>query len=379
MRPDDELQNGHQQPAGYSSGRVRTETTSSDPTAVELRSEIVNSRAALRATVGEIEDRLDPELLKGQLKQSVRDATLGRAEKIMNQFDDNARYTSAGIFDTMRRNPVPAALAGFGLAWLWLNRSTPPRRYDRYNQIGRGSYEYPRTADRGQMTVPGMQPPDLRAVPDRLQETAQEFAGQARDQAHQLGDQLGDVTDQARQSAGQLGDQLQQSAGQIGDQFQQVAGQARQTADQIGGQLQTQAQQFGNQIGSQLTGLTNQVQSGAQSVGSQLQGQFLQGRGTFEQTLQDNPFTIGAVALALGVAAGFALPSMPREEQVLGGARQQLAGTIRSAAHGAMDQVQQMASQVQQAAQNPEQNLGTRGQTNLGQTESRPDHETLAA
>ena len=61
-------------------------------------------------------------------KQSVRAATLGRAEDIATQAGDLMNTAKDTLIDTVKQNPIPAALAGIGIAWLLMNRSSSARR-----------------------------------------------------------------------------------------------------------------------------------------------------------------------------------------------------------------------------------------------------------
>ena len=51
-----------------------------------------------------------------QAKDNVRDATIGRVE-------ETAKGVSDVVLETIKNNPIPAAMAGAGLALLWMNRS----------------------------------------------------------------------------------------------------------------------------------------------------------------------------------------------------------------------------------------------------------------
>src|ERR671917_2654521 len=61
------------------------------------RAEIERTRADMGETVDAIQQRLSPENLKEQAKDRVRETTVGRA------------------METIRENPLPAALTGIGL------------------------------------------------------------------------------------------------------------------------------------------------------------------------------------------------------------------------------------------------------------------------
>ena len=85
----------------------------------EIRADIDETRREMGGTLNELGDRLDPGNLMEQARENVREATIGRVE-------ETAKGVSDMVMDTIRRNPVPAAIAGAGLALLWANRSKGP-------------------------------------------------------------------------------------------------------------------------------------------------------------------------------------------------------------------------------------------------------------
>ena len=82
----------------------------------EIRTEIEETRLEMGGTLDELGNRLEPGHLVNQAVENVREATIGRVE-------ETAKGISDMVMDTIKRNPVPAALAGAGLALLWKNRS----------------------------------------------------------------------------------------------------------------------------------------------------------------------------------------------------------------------------------------------------------------
>jgi ElaB/YqjD/DUF883 family membrane-anchored ribosome-binding protein len=86
------------------------------PEVEEIRADIESTRNEMSGTLNELGERLDPGNLMHQAKHNVREATIGRVE-------ETAKGVSDMVMDTIKRNPVPAALAGAGLALLWANRS----------------------------------------------------------------------------------------------------------------------------------------------------------------------------------------------------------------------------------------------------------------
>lgn len=110
-----------------------------------IRAEIEHTRAEMSETIGAIQDRLSPQRLMNDAKETVRDATVGkvktmvstateRAGDIAGQVQDGAQHAA----DYVRNNPMPAILIGAGVGWLLLRsraqRSMPPTpRYGRAN------------------------------------------------------------------------------------------------------------------------------------------------------------------------------------------------------------------------------------------------------
>jgi hypothetical protein len=96
-----------------------------DPEVDQLVEEIEVTRVEMTGTVEEIGDRLDPRNIVADAKETVREATVGKVEQMANtagEMVSNAGQTAqeagTGLVDTIRRNPVPAAMVGIGLGWL---------------------------------------------------------------------------------------------------------------------------------------------------------------------------------------------------------------------------------------------------------------------
>jgi len=129
----------------------------------QIRSNIEQTRADLSDIIGALQEKLDPsriaEQVKDQLREkateaydtaktAVRDATVGKAEKIMANVSetvtDMTGRAGAAVTDTgstvvryIRENPIPFALVGIGLGMLAFNK--------RQNQ--QASYESRRTPE----------------------------------------------------------------------------------------------------------------------------------------------------------------------------------------------------------------------------------------
>jgi len=94
-----------------------------------LETDIEATRDEMTDTVQTIGERLDPANIVQGAKDTVREATVGRVEQMTSNVMDTAADTGGGVIETIRRNPLPAAMAAVGIGWLLMNRGD-----------GRGSY-----------------------------------------------------------------------------------------------------------------------------------------------------------------------------------------------------------------------------------------------
>ena len=117
----------------------------------QIREQIEHTRGDMGETIDAIQDRLNPDRLKEHVKETVREATIGRAEQMVGDVTDTARQTGYGILDRIRDNPVPAAMVGLGVGWL-LMRGQGGRRHG--SRPDTRSYRY----DRGRRDAPGYAP-----------------------------------------------------------------------------------------------------------------------------------------------------------------------------------------------------------------------------
>jgi ElaB/YqjD/DUF883 family membrane-anchored ribosome-binding protein len=91
----------------------------------ELRVDIAHTRADMAATIDAIQYKLEPERIKQQVRATVRGATIGKAEQVL----DSTRDAGNSMLDRVRENPIPAAMIAIGLGWL-LTRQSTRRGYD---------------------------------------------------------------------------------------------------------------------------------------------------------------------------------------------------------------------------------------------------------
>jgi ElaB/YqjD/DUF883 family membrane-anchored ribosome-binding protein len=260
---------------------------------------IEETREDLASTVDAIEERLSPSNVIADAKQTVRDATVGRVEEKVNDvtqtanrfLEDPARTaqeTGSGIIDSIRENPVPAALIGVGVGWMLLKRN---------DGAGKArSYEF---RDVHYDRDPGSWTRDPRSY------------GRGSSMGD-VGDKVSDVGDRIGQLAGGAADGVGQAAGQVASTVGSTASQVGQTVGEVPAQAQTMARSLGDQA---------------------------------SQAVRSNPIGASLAALAVGTMVGMLLPSTPAERRVIGPTSERL---IEQAGETATQQLRAVRSEVEQ-------------------------------
>jgi ElaB/YqjD/DUF883 family membrane-anchored ribosome-binding protein len=321
---------------GRESGSVPPDTRTSrtgEPEIDEIVTEIEQTRGEMTVTVEAIGERLDPGNIAANAKQTVRDATVGKVEQMASQAGDviedagrTAQETGAGVVETIRQNPVPAALVGLGLGWLWMNRSTGDGgRRSGYGASGYGGRPWPRY----EQTRPG------RYEQQGWYEPQGRYEPQDRYQAHQQSGGMMGGAAQAADRFQQAGGDAAHQAGEIAGQVQQAAGEAVEQVQQTAEQVAWQAQEFAGQAGYQAQSLARDIQYNAQRM------------------MHESPLAVGAIAVAVGAAIGAALPATRREQEMIGpmsrDLMQQADQVVRQAESTAEEQLRDMEQQAKES------------------------------
>jgi len=106
----------------------------------QLRADIEDTRAEMSQTIDAIQERLSPEHLMGQVKETVREATIGKVERVMEQVGGTIaeatepareamgragtaiKETGVSVGNSMWKNPIPVALIGLGVGLLMMRK-----------------------------------------------------------------------------------------------------------------------------------------------------------------------------------------------------------------------------------------------------------------
>lgn len=264
-----------------------------DENTEQLRAEIEDTRADMTQTINEIQERLSPENLVGQVKETVRDATLGKVERAMGRVGETLsevteparemagqvgnviKEVGTTVGDQVWKNPIPLALIGLGVGMLVMKN---------YRGQSYGSSSSPRKLSQGRRNDYEMEMGDV---------------GQRRQTQQSMG-------------AGTLN--------QVKDTASDLANRSTQTLNDLK-----------NRSTQTLSDLGTKAKNSATRVGSMM---------------RDNPLAAGAVAVAAGTAVGLMIPTSRLETEYIGETGERLVDRVEDVARGALDRVQDAAKQM---------------------------------
>jgi gas vesicle protein len=249
-----------------------------------IRSDIEDTRANMSSTIDAIQEKLSPQRLTEQAKDAVRDATVGKVQDMASNITEMARDTGSGLMDSIRENPLPAALVGIGVGWLFLSARRRAAERDRWRPAyGSGSgrsansYPYDRYGQYGSSQYGSSQP-------------SQQENGKMSQVADNVKDKLSDAGDRAQD-------------------------------------------------------MTDTVKEHASDMAEQAQWQAQRARGWLERTWDENPLVVAVAALAAGALVGLSIPETQVEREMMGEAS---GNVLQKAADTAQDVTQNVSEKAQQ-------------------------------
>jgi hypothetical protein len=272
-----------------------------------LLAELKDVKETVRVDVIEeidtVKSRLNEEVV--QAKAAVREATIGKVENMMQGARDRVRVTSRSVKDVVSDNPIPAALAGVGLAWLLLE--------------GRRRRE-----SRGREAVSSERL--------RIPETAAAAGSQRGDEDKSFGRQIRDVGQQT-------GQKVADAAHEAVSAVSTVAEGAKETVSDIAQRAQGKASELSHGAGEQA----RRVQRRSSEV------------------YRSNPIAVGAALLAAGTIVGLVVPRTTTENEWLGGARDNVVGKAQELAHQAFGKAGEAVKRIAEDKSQGESSASDRG------------------
>ncbi len=250
-----------------------------------LRLELARTRAEMSASVYAIQGRMEPQYIR---------------EQATSQAKDTAREAGSSVVDTIKNNPVPAALTGagiVGLGWLVANVSKGDSGKSGQQSGTQSGTEGPSNYDSSERSYPiSYEGPKFEER--KIEERESEGSSQGSSQG-------------------------------AGDRAREAGGQARERAGQISSQLQDRAK----------------------GAGGQAQEQAQRAKGGFQKILQESPLALGALAAGVGAAVALAVPGTSKENEMMGETRDNLVEQGKQSARETREKVQRVIEEGRSSAE----------------------------
>ncbi len=296
----------------------------------QAREVLVEARVTAREVMGEAKAtaREVVEDATTHAKAAVRGATIGKVETMIRSANDTTNAARHGLVETIKANPFPAALAGLGLGWLFINSRSAAARGGMDSRAYEATY-------REQRPYSAHTPPPYGGY--------QSNGGSAGG-----GSALGSTVDRAQSAAGNIAGQASDLVGQVGGAVGDAAGQVGETASNIASGTMETAGNIVGQVGETASNLASGTAEAAGNIAEQAHYQAMRLEDSFQRVLRTNPLAVGAVTLALGTAIGLALPQTTRENQLMGEARDSLLERAQGFAQETVEKVQNVATEAKE-------------------------------
>ena len=249
----------------------------------DIRADIERTRERLGDTVEALGAQLNPSLLKQRVKDSVHEATIGRVKNMASNARDKAEASGRGLIETLRDNPIPAAMIAGGIGWLLFNKRRGTVERSAAVEV---DYDYRSELRSGDGNVAG----------DATIDHSREMPSTDRDGvAHRVATGARDAGEKVASTARTVGDKVSSSASKVAH------------------------------------GVADKARAGSARV---------------EEALHENPMVLGVVAAAVGLAVGMSVPVSERESKLMGGKRDELMDKAKDAISDTRDKVRNAAERA---------------------------------
>ncbi len=272
-----------------------------------FKQQFEEAKTTIKVELAEAKETVKRELTDAydNTKKAVRAATIGKVETMARRANETTIQARDSMIDTVWQNPLPAALAGVGLVWLFMNRRSSGDSV-RNGYYPDSDWQRPRSHDGGMAGAGNA----LRGL--------EEAAGRATRGAQH---KVSDLVSSAGAAAGHISDAAAHAAHGAAEAVGGVAHQVSEGA----GHLVHDAGEMGAQVAGQAREQARRMEASLRS------------------TLDSNPLALGAAALAAGALVGMAFPRTRGEDALMGTSRDELMGRARGLAHEAVDAAKDLA------------------------------------
>jgi len=226
-------------------------TNESNESPDAIKTDIARTRQDMSSKIEQIQARLNPDNIKAQAQETVRDIVRESTDSVTTYLNAHSKEIGITVAQTIKRNPIPAALIGLGIGWLLVesyggsddNSSRSSKQRDAW---------YPESESRytGATTSSG-----LYSERESGPVYGSQYAGSQTGNSGYAGSSSSDQSSWVGEKASGLRDQAAELREQAGDKVEQL----RDTAQHLGEQVRDQLDQWGNRVQSKTSSASDQA------------------------------------------------------------------------------------------------------------------------
>ncbi len=318
--------------------------SSDDPDVI--RQQIDHTRAQLGSTIQEIADRLSPENLIEQAKSTAKEATVGRFKEMTHEANRKVEGMSSSFSQTVRDNPLPFAVIGLGLGWLFLSE-----RNNKQHNYRADDYPYRMNSQRYygdryyDMDDEGM----IDAARERVGDMASTVERRANRMKNRVSGAVHDAGESVSEMAGRAEDAISETGERIGERISETASRARGAVNEAAHRVGETTDNVQERAGE----LTERARMEADRLRRQAEWRSRQAaqrtKQSFMENMDENPLAVGAVLAIAGAAIGAAIPASEYENKLMGQTRDRLLDEAKVRAQDVVERVQTVVEDTQHA------------------------------
>lgn len=374
-----------------------------EPSPGAIRAEIERTRDRLGDTVEALGAQLNPSHLKQRVKDSVREATIGRVQYMASNTRERITETGRGLAQTIRDNPVPAALAATGISWLLFNRerASSPRSLRRLADESEENWRRRELRERAQEFRDDVRErydyrEDVghraREFREELGERAREMRAGGHEVAREFSDDLGERVREyraGRESAEEAGVRSRDYRSSAREQAEARSGTRdfNEEGRERAGEVREKAREITEGVSQKVQGLTRQADETAHRMAEKARAtservarKARQARARMaiqaaaasrraretavntahrvEDRYREAPIGMGALALAAGLAIGFTMRQSRGQNARLGERGESLRERARERISEAGQRIEGAVGEARSLARDREEGLG---------------------
>jgi hypothetical protein len=320
----------------------------------QLEREAEYTRAQLTATLDELRARMTPGQVFDEIVDYARDGVAG-------EFVGNLRRQ-------VGRNPIPATLAGLGLAWLMVSAGRATRRGDwadsRIGEWNSGARDMASSAaESGRRTMYGMRESAGGAM-DSARDMASSAAESSRRTMYGMRESAGEMAsstgERSRQAMHGMREGVAGAMDQAGDSARSAASRLSETAKAAGAAFGDAASEAQTRMSSAARRMSEAGSSAYERVGDTASSAFQSAAGAvsgmawksrgFVDFCRDQPLVLAGIGIAIGAALGAAFPVTEAENKAMGQKSDELKEKVSDIAAEQYEKAKEVGAQTYETA-----------------------------